>query len=206
MNQLRQKYLGVRYVLDRILAAVILIVISPVLLIIALIVLCSSGQPVLFRQQRIGRHGSIFLILKFRTMVKDAERIGGGYMPVGANLITPIGKLLRKTSLDELPQLINIIRGDMALIGPRPSLVGQYQRYTAFQRRRVEVLPGVTGLAQVTFRNDAPWSKRIALDIEYIDRANPKMDATILIRTLRKVFSGSGVLTDQTADQVDDLG
>ncbi|MGZ5409834.1 MAG: sugar transferase, partial [Aeromicrobium sp.] len=110
------------------------------------------------------------------------------------------------TSLDELPQLINIIRGEMALIGPRPSLVDQYQRYTPFQRRRVEVLPGVTGLAQVTYRHDAPWSKRIVLDVEYIDRASPMLDITILIRTLRRVFSGAGLLEDQTADEVDDLG
>lgn len=203
---MRAKYLGVRYIFDRLFAAVVLIVISPVLLVIALVVLCLSGRPILFRQQRVGRHGETFSIIKFRTMVEGAEKIGGGYSPKGENLITPIGKLLRKSSLDELPQLINIIRGEMALIGPRPSLVDQYQRYTSFQRRRLEVLPGVTGLAQVTYRNDAPWSKRIVLDVEYIDRANPILDVAILIRTLSKVLSGSGVLSDQTAGQVDDLG
>lgn len=206
MNGLRARYLGVRYVFDRLLAALILVVVSPVMLMIALAVLCWSGRPVFFRQQRVGRHGEVFSILKFRTMVKDAERIGGGYTPPGENLITPIGKLLRRTSLDELPQLINIIRGEMALIGPRPSLIDQYQRYTPFQRRRAEVLPGVTGLAQVTYRNDAPWSKRIVLDVEYIDRAGPMLDIRILIRTLKKVFSGAGLLEDQTADEVDDLG
>lgn len=203
---MRARYLRVRYIFDRLLAAIILVVVSPVMLMIALAVLCMSGRPVFFRQQRVGRHGEVFSILKFRTMVKDAERIGGGYTPPGENLITPIGKLLRRTSLDELPQLINIIRGEMALIGPRPSLVDQYQRYTPFQRRRAEVLPGVTGLAQVTYRNDAPWSKRIVLDVEYIDRASPLMDITILIRTLKKVFTGAGLLEDQTADEVDDLG
>lgn len=206
MNRLRAKYLGVRYVFDRLLAAAILIVISPLLLVIALIVWRSSGRPVLFRQDRVGQHGEIFSIIKFRTMVEGAELIGGGYTSTGENLITPVGKLLRKSSLDELPQLINIIRGEMALIGPRPTLVGQYQRYTPFQRRRAEVLPGVTGLAQVTYRHNAPWSKRIALDVEYIDRASPKMDIMILIRTLRMVLSGSGVLEDQKARQVDDLG
>jgi lipopolysaccharide/colanic/teichoic acid biosynthesis glycosyltransferase len=197
-------YLGARYVLDRLVAAVLLVVLSPVMAAIALAVLLSTGRPVLYLQQRVGRHGRIFSVIKFRTMVEDAERIGGGYTPEDLDLITPIGKLLRASSLDELPQLVNVLRGEMALIGPRPTMHDQYERYTAFQRRRVEVLPGITGLAQVTYRDDAPWSKRIELDVEYIDRAGPRLDLTIVFRTFRRVFSGAR--SDQTPGEVDDLG
>jgi lipopolysaccharide/colanic/teichoic acid biosynthesis glycosyltransferase len=196
----RSRYLDARYVLDRVVAAVLLIVTAPVLVVIALLVMALSGRPVLFRQQRAGRHGKTFWILKFRTMVVDAEVSAGD--PPDENLITPIGRLLRASSLDELPQLINILRGEMAFIGPRPSLVDHYLRYTASQRRRLEVLPGITGLAQVTYRNDAPWSKRIELDVEYVDRAGPLLDAVILVRTLGRVATGSGV----SDHHVDDLG
>jgi lipopolysaccharide/colanic/teichoic acid biosynthesis glycosyltransferase len=194
------RYLDARYVLDRVVAVMMLIVTTPVLVVISLLVLGLSGRPILFRQQRAGRHGKTFSILKFRTMVVDAEVNGGD--PPDEKLITPIGRLLRASSLDELPQLINIIRGEMAFIGPRPSLVDQYLRYTAFQRRRLEVLPGITGLAQVTYRNDAPWSKRIELDVEYVGRAGPLLDVVILARTLGRVATGSGVADHQ----IDDLG
>ncbi len=197
-------YLDARYVLDRLVAGVLLVVLSPVMAVIALAVLSSSGRPVMFRQHRVGRHGETFSVFKFRTMVEGAERIGGGYTPEGTNLITPIGKLLRASSLDELPQLVNVLRGEMALIGPRPTMADQYERYTAFQRRRVEVLPGITGLAQVKYRDDAPWSKRIELDVEYIDRAGPRLDVVIVLGTLRRMFSGAR--SDQTPGDVDDLG
>ncbi len=197
-------YLDARYVLDRLVAGVLLVVLSPVMAVIALAVLSSSGRPVMFRQHRVGRHGETFSVFKFRTMVEGAERIGGGYTPEGTNLITPIGKLLRASSLDELPQLVNVLRGEMALIGPRPTMADQYERYTAFQRRRVEVLPGITGLAQVKYRDDAPWSKRIELDVEYIERAGPRLDVVIVLGTLRRMFSGAR--SDQTPGDVDDLG
>jgi lipopolysaccharide/colanic/teichoic acid biosynthesis glycosyltransferase len=199
-------YLTARYEVDRAVALVLLVLLAPVLIGTAVVVALTSGRPVTFRQERVGRDGRVFELIKFRTMVRDAEQRGGGYMPASMNLVTPVGRILRKTSLDELPQLINIVRGDMSLIGPRPALRDQYERYTPVQRRRVEVLPGVTGLAQVTYRNDAPWSKRIELDLEYIDRVNPLLDARILIQTVVRVISGSGVLEGQTADEVDDLG
>jgi undecaprenyl phosphate N,N'-diacetylbacillosamine 1-phosphate transferase len=202
----RSAYLETRYVLDRAVALVLLIVLSPLLLALACAVMLTSGRPITFRQERVGRHGNAFELIKFRTMVRDAERRGGGYMPTSMNLITPLGRILRKTSLDELPQLLNIVRGEMSLVGPRPALRDQYERYTSRQRGRVDVLPGVTGLAQVTFRNDAPWSKRIELDLEYIDRVSPLLDLQILVRTIAKVFSGSGVLEGQRAEDVDDLG
>jgi lipopolysaccharide/colanic/teichoic acid biosynthesis glycosyltransferase len=201
-----RRYLAARYPIDRVIAAVILVLLTPVLVAVTVAILLTSGRPVLFRQDRVGRHGEIFSIVKFRTMVEGAEEIGGGYLSKEVDLMTPIGKFLRASSLDELPQLVNIVKGDMAFIGPRPSLVDQAERYTPLQRRRLEALPGITGLAQVTYRNDAPWSKRIILDIEYIDKANPLLDLVLLMRTLKMVATGSGVLSDQTPRQVDDLG
>lgn len=203
---MHQRYLAARYVVDRVLATLILVALAPILAAVAIAVRVTSGRPVLFRQDRVGRHGRIFSILKFRTMVEGAEQIGGGYLSKEVELMTPIGKFLRASSLDELPQLVNIVKGEMALIGPRPSLVDQAERYTDQQRRRLEVLPGITGLAQVTYRNDAPWSKRITLDVDYIDRASAFLDFVILLRTVKNVITGSGVLSDQTAHQVDDLG
>jgi lipopolysaccharide/colanic/teichoic acid biosynthesis glycosyltransferase len=199
-------YLSTRYVVDRVLALVMLIVISPVMVAIAMAMAWSQGPPILFRQQRVGRHGRLFTILKFRTMVEDAEQIGGGYLLEDENLITPMGTWLRRTNLDELPQLINIVRGDMAFVGPRPGLVEHFRRYTSFQRRRLEILPGVTGLAQVTYGVDAPWSKRIVLDVEYIDSANPILDASILIRTGIRVITDRNTRWYQPRNDVDDLG
>lgn len=202
----RTTYLTTRYIIDRLFAAVMLVVLSPVMVAIVIALMRSQGRPILFSQQRVGRHGEIFTILKFRTMIEGAEEIGDGYLVDDQQLVTPMGEWLRKTSLDELPQLINILRGDMAIIGPRPSVIDQYERYSAFQRRRLEVLPGVTGLAQVTYRVDAPWSKRIELDVEYIDRVSPILDATIAIRTVARILSGADSRWDQPRDEVDDLG
>jgi lipopolysaccharide/colanic/teichoic acid biosynthesis glycosyltransferase len=202
----RTTYLAARYVVDRVLAAVLLIVISPLMAVLAIVLLRSQGRPILFRQQRVGRHGEIFTILKFRTMIEGAEEIGDGYLVDDQELVTPVGAWLRKTSLDELPQLINILRGDMAVIGPRPSVIDQYERYSAFQRRRLEILPGVTGLAQVTYRVDAPWSKRIELDVEYIERVSPILDGIIALRTVARILSGADARWDQPRDEVDDLG
>jgi lipopolysaccharide/colanic/teichoic acid biosynthesis glycosyltransferase len=199
-------YLRTRSIVDRMVAAILLLATSPILAAAGIAVVMTSGRPITFRQRRVGRGGVDFEILKFRTMIHDAERLGGGYMPENLNLITPVGRVLRKTSLDELPQLLNIARGEMALIGPRPALREQFERYTPQQRRRVDVLPGVTGLAQVTYRNDAPWSKRIELDLEYIDNANVWLDAKILGRTVTKVLGRGGVLEGQAASDVDDLG
>src|SRR5690606_20726501 len=141
------------------------------------------GSPVMFHQQRIGRYGRVFRIHKFRTMINDAERLGGGEMPDALNLIPPLGAFLRRSSLDELPQLWNILKGDIAIVGPRPALVSHFSRYTPRQRRRVEVPQGLTGLAQVRYRNDAPWSVRIESDLEYIDRLGPLLDLELILRT-----------------------
>jgi len=198
-------YLRLRGVVDRFMAVIALLVLAPVLITIAIAVRLRMGSPVLFRQQRIGQHGRIFSILKFRTMVHDAEKRGGGYMPAELNLIPPLGVFLRRTSLDELPQLFNIIKGDIAIVGPRPALPSQYARYTKRQAGRVGVPQGLTGLAQVLHRNEAPWSVRIETDLRYIEAVGLATDLRILGATVVRVFRGSGIRTDQSAVDVDDL-
>jgi len=199
-------YIRTRGILDRAMAAGAIIVLSPVFAGVVLAIRVRMGSPVFFHQDRIGQHGRVFRIHKFRTMINDAERLGGGYMPDALNLIPPLGAFLRRTSLDELPQLWNILKGDIAIVGPRPALVSHLPRYTPRQRRRVDVPQGLTGLAQVRYRNDAPWSVRIESDLEYIDRLGPRLDIELVFRTVLNVFRGSGIRTNQTALEVDDLG
>ena len=198
-------YIRVRSGFERIGALIACVLLSPLLLVISGLVFVTSGRPVIFRQRRVGRGGRDFEIIKFRTMVRNAEELGGGYFAPDLQLVTRFGRFLRQTSLDELPQLVNIVRGEMAFVGPRPALRDQYERYTGDQRRRVSVPPGVTGLAQITYRNDAPWSKRIELDLRYIDEIGPRIDAVILIRTVSRVVRREGVRLDQAAEDVDDL-
>lgn len=199
-------YIRLRGIADRALAAVGMIVLSPVFIVVSLAIRLRMGSPVLFHQDRVGHHGRVFRIHKFRTMINNAEQLGGGYMPDALNLIPPLGAFLRRTSLDELPQLWNIFKGDIAIVGPRPALVSHFSRYTPRQRRRVDVPQGLTGLAQVRYRNDAAWSVRIESDLEYIDRLGPCLDIELMLRTVLNVFRGSGILTNQTAQEVDDLG
>lgn len=198
-------YLVVRRILDVTVSAVLLILLLPVFVVVAFLIRVNMGRPLLFKQKRQGHRGQFF-ILKFRTMINDAERIGGGYMPADLNLIPPLGAFLRKTSMDELPQLLNIFKGDMSFVGPRPALPYQVARYTDSQMERLKVPQGVTGLAQLRYRNDAPWSKRIESDLEYVDSIGPFTDLKILFATPGKVFRGSGVRMDQTVADVDDLG
>lgn len=147
----------------------------------------------LFRQERIGEHGRPFTILKYRTMIPDAEVRGAGLATYrGDPRITRVGKLLRQTSLDELPQLLNVLRGDMSLVGPRPTVRSQVERYTPRQLRRLSVLPGIAGWAQVNGRNSIPWSRRIELDIWYVDHHSIRLDLAIILRTARIVLFGGG--------------
>jgi undecaprenyl phosphate N,N'-diacetylbacillosamine 1-phosphate transferase len=169
------------------------IMISPVLIIIALLIKLTSKGPVFFKQERLGKDGKIFEILKFRTMIVDAEKIGKVLLVETEqdNRITAIGKLLRVTSLDELPQLWNVIVGDMSLVGPRPPVTFhpyQYEEYTEFQRKRFEMKPGMTGLTQVTVRNYVPWEERIPADVEYVEKFNIWLDIKILFKTIQKIF------------------
>jgi lipopolysaccharide/colanic/teichoic acid biosynthesis glycosyltransferase len=169
------------------------IIISPFLLIIALLIKLTSKGPVFFKQQRLGKDGKIFNILKFRTMVVNAENIGDGlFVKTGQdNRITKVGKFLRGTSLDELPQLWNVIAGDMSLVGPRPPVPYhpyRYDEYSDFQRKRFEMRPGMTGLTQVTVRNSVPWDERIRVDVKYVENFSIWLDIKILFKTVKKIF------------------
>jgi lipopolysaccharide/colanic/teichoic acid biosynthesis glycosyltransferase len=169
-----------------------LIVASPVLALAALAVKLEDGGPVLYRQRRVGKDGVEFELLKLRTMVVGAERHGAGFaVDRGDPRITRAGRVLRRLSLDELPQLWNVLRGDMSLIGPRPTLRYQVERYSPRQRRRLEVRPGLTGWAQVHGRAALPWEDRIELDVWYVEHRSPLVDLRILARTPRALLHGT---------------
>ncbi len=179
--------------LDLAVAVPLTVALSPVMAGIALWVRRDSPGPAIFRQQRIGYAGRPFTILKFRTMVVGAEGMGAGLAVTdGDSRITRSGALLRRLSLDELPQLWNIVRGDMSLVGPRPTVPSQVERYDAHQRRRLLARPGVTGLAQVSGRNAIPWSERIEIDVRYVDRWSMRRDLAVLARTALVVLGREG--------------
>ena len=166
-----------------------LIVTAPALAAAAIAIKLEDGGPVLYRQERVGRDGRPFCILKLRSMVVDAEHTGAGLaVNTGDSRITRIGAFLRRTSLDELPQLVNILRGEMSVVGPRPTLRYQVEQYDAVQRRRLEVRPGVTGWAQIHGRASLPWDERIRLDVWYVDHASLLLDLRILARTPRTLL------------------
>ena len=173
-------------------AALGLAVTSPLLAVSAIAIKLEDGGPILFRQTRVGKDGEDFELLKLRTMVVDAERKGAGYaVAAGDSRITKVGRILRKTSVDELPQLWNIVRGEMSLIGPRPTLRYQVEKYTAHQRKRLDVRPGLTGWAQIHGRATLPWDERIDLDVWYVEHRSPRVELKILLRTPLALFGGT---------------
>ena len=178
--------------LDAVAALLGLAVTSPLLAASALAIKLDDGGPVFYRQTRVGKDGKDFELLKLRTMEVGAERKGAGFaVDAGDSRITRVGRLLRRTSVDELPQLWNVARGEMSLIGPRPTLRYQVETYTARQRRRLDVRPGLTGWAQVNGRATLPWEQRIELDVWYVEHRSPRVDLTILMRTPRALFGGT---------------
>ena len=178
--------------LDAVAAALGLAVTSPLLAASALAIKLEDGGPVVYRQTRVGKDGEDFELLKLRTMVVGAEKKGAGYaVDVGDSRITRVGRILRRTSVDELPQLWNVVRGEMSLIGPRPTLRYQVETYTARQRRRLDVRPGLTGWAQVHGRAALPWAERIELDVWYVEHRSPLVDLKILLRTPLALFGGT---------------
>ena len=185
-------------------ASILSILLSPVLAGLALAIRFSMGRPILFRQQRPGYKGEPFEVYKFRSM-KDAVDTEGGLLPDEERL-TKVGVFMRQLSLDELPQLWNILKGDMSFIGPRPLLMEFLRWYTPEQMRRQEVKPGVTGWAQVQGRHDIPFSKRLALDVWYVDNRSPRLDMKIVGLTFLKVLSMRGAQPAQTDAEVDDVG
>ena len=173
-------------------SAVGLAVSSPFLAVAALAIKLDDGGPVFYRQRRVGHHGEEFDLLKLRTMVVGAETQGAGWaVNRGDPRITRAGRLLRRLSLDELPQFWNVLRGDMSLIGPRPTLSYQVEQYTPRQRRRLEVKPGLTGWAQIHGRAALPWDERIELDVWYVENRSPWLDLKILARTPLALFRGT---------------
>jgi lipopolysaccharide/colanic/teichoic acid biosynthesis glycosyltransferase len=177
---------------DVAIAGTALLAVSPVLAVAALAVKLDDGGPVLYRQRRVGRDGAEFELLKLRTMVVGAEGMGAGLsVNEGDPRITRVGRVLRKLSLDELPQLWNVVRGEMSVIGPRPTLRYQVEQYDERQRRRLDVKPGITGWAQVNGRAALPWAERIELDVWYVERRSPLLDLRILARTPLALFRGT---------------
>lgn len=185
-------YAKIKRLLDIMFSFIGIVVASPVLAIVALAVKLDSKGPVIFKQERLGKDGKVFLIYKFRSMCVGAEKMGSGqYSFKGDSRITRVGKIIRATSLDELPQFFNIIKGDMSFIGPRPTLTyhpWRLEEYTDFQRRRFEVRPGITGLAQVNGRKKIDWVDRIKYDVEYVDNMSLALDCKILFKTVVNVF------------------
>jgi lipopolysaccharide/colanic/teichoic acid biosynthesis glycosyltransferase len=181
-----------RRAIDIVVSATVLACASPILVAAALAIRLESRGPIIYRQRRSGLHGHEFDVLKLRTMVDGAEHKGAG-LAINENdaRITRVGALLRRTSLDELPNLVNVLRGEMSLIGPRPTLPVQVAQYTERQRGRLAVKPGITGWAQVNGRASLPWSERIELDLYYIEHRSPALDAQILRRTVSIVLGGS---------------
>ena len=177
---------------DVALAGIGLVLTSPVLAAAAAAIKLEDGGPVLFRQTRVGKDGEDFELLKLRSMVVDAERQGAGLaVDQGDARITRVGRVIRRTSIDELPQLWNVVRGVMSVIGPRPTLRYQVERYTERQLRRLEVRPGLTGWAQIHGRATLPWAERIELDVWYVEHRSPRVDLKILLRTPLALFGGT---------------
>ncbi len=177
---------------DVALAGLGLVLTSPLLAAAALAIKLEDGGPALYRQTRVGRDGKDFELFKLRSMRVGAEHVGAGFaIDRGDARITRVGRLLRRTSLDELPQLWNVLRGDMSVIGPRPTLRYQVDRYTDRQRRRLEVRPGLTGWAQIQGRATLSWPDRIELDVWYVDHRSPRLDLEILVRTPAALFAGT---------------
>jgi lipopolysaccharide/colanic/teichoic acid biosynthesis glycosyltransferase len=183
--------------LDLLVASLVLALAAPVLALAAILVKLESRGAVFYRQRRVGRDGKPFELWKLRTMVPGAESMGAGiYVVEGDPRITRTGRLLRRFSLDELPNLINVLRGEMAIVGPRPTVQEQVDRYTDRQRRRLEVKPGITGWAQVNGRTSLPWPERIELDVWYVEHRSLRLDLRILARTIRMLATGHGLYSD----------
>lgn len=190
--------------LDFIVALVLLILFLPVMVIVTLVLALDLGWPVIFRQPRPGLHGRLFTLYKFRTM-KEEEIGPNGEFIEDEFRVTPTSRFIRSTSLDELPSLFNVLKGDMSLVGPRPLMPQYLPLYTPEQARRHDTRPGITGLAQVQGRRDLPFSKRLALDVHYVDHRSLWLDLKILLTTIPAVLMAHGAV-DPGAEVVDDLG
>lgn len=196
---MRKFNMVLKRVLDLVLTIIGTIIISPILLVIAIAIKLSSKGPILFKQDRLGYHGKVFKIYKFRTMIVNAENIGSGVVINDKDdpRVTKIGRILRATSLDELPQVFNVIAGDMALVGPRPPVTyhpyNGYDNYPEWSKKRFEMRPGMTGLVQITVRSDAPWDDRMRIDCEYVEKFSVLFDIKIILGTIKTVLKGEAI-------------
>ncbi|MCF0095793.1 sugar transferase [Micromonospora sp. MH99] len=191
----------IKRLIDVVVSLTILVVLSPVLALAAVLIRRQLGAPVLFRQQRTGRAGRPFTVYKLRTMT-DERDAHGMLLPDGERC-KGIGLLLRRASIDELPQLVNVLKGELSLVGPRPLLPRYDPFYTERERLRFEVPPGITGLAQIHGRNGLPWNERLELDVVYVTNWSLGLELRIIARTVRAVLSGAGVATDPSAQMLD---
>jgi lipopolysaccharide/colanic/teichoic acid biosynthesis glycosyltransferase len=196
----------IRRAVDILVSSLALLLAAPALAAAMVAIRLDSAGPVLYTQRRAGLHGRPFEVLKLRTMVDGAEHIGAG-LAIDADdaRVTRVGALLRRTSLDELPNLVNVLRGEMSLIGPRPTLPVQVEQYTERQRGRLAVKPGLTGWAQVNGRASLPWAERIELDLYYIEHRSLALDLRILARTIAMVLGGAGLYRGQAGGWEGDL-
>ncbi len=210
---MRGFYRAVKRFLDVTASFLGLVLLSPLLLAVSILIKIDSRGPVIFRQKRIGRNGKVFEIYKFRSMCVGAEKTGSGvYSGKGDARVTRIGKILRATSIDELPQLLNILKGEMSFVGPRPPLTyhpWKYEEYTDFQKRMFEVRPGITGWAQVNGRKDVEWHKRIELNVWYVDHMSLLLDIKIMFMTAFKVLTNadnenSGAIVNKSTEPSND--
>ena len=194
----------VKRALDIVGSVLLLILTAPIQALCAAAIAADDGRPIFFDHPRVGKDGQLFSVHKFRTMTDGTDVLFQGY-PTPAS-VTRVGRVLRRLSLDEFPQLLNILRGQMSFVGPRPAVPSQVERYTPEQRGRLSVTPGLTGLAQIQHRNSAPWSRRITTDLEYVRDISFRLDLLLMIRTVPTVLSGEGQQTGQTRAEIDDLG
>jgi len=186
--------------LDIVLASIGLVLASPLLAIAAIAIRLDSRGPVIYRQRRVGRDGEVFELCKLRTMLEGSDPVGiGDAIASGDARITRVGAALRRLSLDELPNLVNVLHGEMAIVGPRPTIEAQVDLYTPHQRRRLEVKPGMTGWAQVNGRAALPWEERIELDVWYVEHRSLRLDLRILARTAKLLLTGRGLYTGNAA-------
>jgi lipopolysaccharide/colanic/teichoic acid biosynthesis glycosyltransferase len=182
---------GLKIIGDRVMAALLLLLFSPILLVVAIVLRVRMGNPIVFTQARPGKNSRIFTVYKFRTMTSDCDKEGN--LLSDEQRLIPLGQFLRKASLDELPQLWNVLVGDMSFVGPRPLLVRYLERYSPEQARRHDVLPGITGWAQVNGRNALTWDEKFRLDLWYVDNWSLWLDFRILLLTVKKVFKQEGI-------------
>lgn len=196
-------YLTIKRIIDFLFSLIILLILLPLFLVVAILIKLDSKGPVIFKQSRLGKDGNVFKVWKFRTMIDNAEKMGTGLTTAQNDpRITRVGKILRKASIDELPQLINVLKGDMSFIGPRPAPVHHLKQYNENERQRLKVLPGITGWAQVNGRNILTWPERIEKDIWYVNNISFLLDLKIAFKTIKVVLFSEGVYSGRNDAKV----